>query len=161
VKSTQVYQCPSDSNTDVTPQSGNFTGVGFHVSYASIPYMRPGSNADAVYTTAQIESPSTLVYLADAGKRVTSTDGTVSVNDPDKNKGNRLLDDPSLVPAGFGDPHSAADDEMGPNPRHLDTAVVGFADGHVKSLNTNVFYYNHAWMLHPECGSKTGAGNCQ
>lgn len=49
---------------------------------------------------------------------------------------------------------------MGPTIRQIGTTNIFFADGHVKSLKPESFYYNKSWMLHPECDSATNAGNC-
>jgi prepilin-type N-terminal cleavage/methylation domain-containing protein/prepilin-type processing-associated H-X9-DG protein len=162
VKSSQIYRCPSDSETQATYRSGYGNGIAdFHVSYASNAYMRYASGPANTYKLSAIESPSTLVYLADKGKGLTSPDGRVKESDPDKNKGACILCDPAN-PGGFcDDPYGSSDSGYGPNPRHLGTVVVGFADGHVKAMNPDSFYYKNNWMMHPDCASKTGTGYCQ
>ena len=49
---------------------------------------------------------------------------------------------------------------MGPTIRHLSTVNVLFADGHVKALKANAFYWNLSWMMHPECDSATNVSLC-
>ncbi len=83
--------------------------------------------------------------VADAGKNADATTGRVSLTSQDiKCNGSslRILID---VHHGGGTFDAAADPTdvnwMGPSPRHLETTVVGYVDGHVKSVRPDSFYY--------------------
>jgi prepilin-type N-terminal cleavage/methylation domain-containing protein/prepilin-type processing-associated H-X9-DG protein len=140
LKSTQIYQCPSDSST----VAANYTGPSdYHVSYAVNANF--GELSSAV-NLAALERPASLVYMTDAGLRADGNQGVV-IPAAEKNGGDRLLAFASGARAA-GAPTAGApvpatnnnDNQMAPNPRHLETAVVGFADGHVKSLRLDKFY---------------------
>lgn len=67
----------------------------------------------------------------------------------------RVLTDPTTDHNGsFGTASvaSAGVAVAAPNARHLDTAVVGFVDGHVKSLPVSKFYYGDSPWLAPARG---------
>lgn len=150
IKSTQIFKCPSDPNTIVAPLSSLINGVGYPVSYAVNYYV---SHDVFRISIASVQSASTTVYMSDAGLRATGPNMTVLPDSPVKVGGMNILADYS--PADGVNP-----DHVGPNPRHLETAVVGFFDGHVKTLRPSSWYYQNSWYLHPECSSKTGVVPC-
>ena len=148
LKSTQIFHCPSDSSTDAANAAFGTGTPGFVVSY--------GGNYDAFgdanqpRTLASFDSPSTMVMVTDAGKRADLATGRVTVDSPPKNDAGslRILID---VHHGGGTFDAAATGDgnwMGPSPRHLETVVVGFVDGHVKSLRPNDFYYLNSPMMY-------------
>ncbi len=125
LKSTQIYQCPSDPNSTT-----NAAYAAFHVGYI-VNYQFGNSSAGAT-SLAAIESVTTTVYMADGSKQ---TDATTTMPDsPDKNGGLRMMDYANGIPKPT-DPNWG-----GPSPRHLETAVFRFADGHVKSGQTTSYY---------------------
>ena len=131
LKSTQIFSCPSDSATD--PAANTSTTGNYHVSY--IANAAFGTVATGPISLAAVESPSTTVYMADGMKQ---TDGvtTTTAGLVEKPAGLRLM-----AYANNGSPQSAADLNWGgPNARHLETAVFGFADGHVKSGRVESYY---------------------
>jgi prepilin-type N-terminal cleavage/methylation domain-containing protein/prepilin-type processing-associated H-X9-DG protein len=152
LKSAQIFKCPSDSNNDLATMSALGDGNGYVVSYAANFYLG-GDIPVSIASLSSVQSPSTTVYMSDAGMQADGDNGTVRAASPIKNGGLRLLIDSSIAAGTNGD-------WMGPNPRHLETAVVGFADGHVKALRPNSWYYTNSWQMHPECSSKTGVAPC-
>jgi len=158
LKSRQIFSCPSDSSTVGAGNTGLYAAPnGFHVSYAANVWISQQSQG---LNIAAIESPSTVAYIADAGRAADGPNGTITPTSPEKPySGLRMLVDPVGGYLPFAT--SATDNNfMGPIARHLDTVVVGFADGHVKSLRPNSWYYANSWQMHPECSSKTGTGSC-
>ena len=56
-------------------------------------------------------------------------------------------------PAANSSVRDANDQNFGaPNPRHLNTVVVGFVDGHVKSMQMSQFYTGGSNYLNPAVG---------
>ena len=155
LKSVQLFKCPSDSSSDLARASELLNGTGYVVSYAA-NYFLGRDITEGMVSLSSVESPSTTVYMSDAGMQADGTNGTVQATSPLKNGGIRILIDPSISGLAVG----TNGDWMGPNPRHLETTVVGYADGHVKALRANSWYYNSSWQLNPACSSKTGVAPC-
>jgi prepilin-type N-terminal cleavage/methylation domain-containing protein/prepilin-type processing-associated H-X9-DG protein len=130
LKSTQIFKCPSDSSTTIADRTSYAAG-GFVVSYI----VNPGFGYPALGSTslAAVDSPSTTVYMADGSKAPALPITTSSI---ERNGGLRLMD------YGNGGIYAGATDTNygAPNPRHLDTATFGFADGHVKSGRVTDYY---------------------
>lgn len=146
VKSTQIYKCPSDSSDIPAYGTNLITPNGYRVSYLCNYDVAgdPGGTRSLAY----FQSPATTVFLVDGGKVVDGPNGTVSENSPDKDLPNsfRLTINPVFPPV--SDP-KANEAWMGPNPRHLGTVVVGFLDGHAKSMRPEKFYYNNSPFMNP------------
>ena len=135
LKSVQIFSCPSDPADDAAANTGT-TGK-YHVSYiVNSQFGNANSTINAI-SLAAVESPSTTVYLADGMKQTDGTTTTTAGLD-EKPAGLRLMGyanntSPKLA-------LSANADWGGPNARHLETAVFGFADGHVKSGRVESYY---------------------
>lgn len=167
-RSVQIFRCPSDSSTTFAYKSELLSGTGFPVGYAAnFALGRLSGNAISI---AAVASPSTLVYFSDAGMRVDGPNGTVSLTSPLKDGGLQMMQDPhDYGPFGAGAEQDIVNTNvtgtngswMGPNPRHLEMANVGYVDGHVKALRAEKFYYNDSWALEPSCSSQTGTGECK
>ena len=152
LKSIQVFQCPSSNvpidTVDVWP---NPNPVGyikpFHTDYlATNALLYVGSSLSIV------ESPTTTVLLADGAKRALKTPPYVT--DIDKDMTWNLVD-PITDHNGSLGTVAVASGGVGvaaPNPRHLNTVVVGFVDGHVKSMPVSKFYYGDSPWLDPARG---------
>jgi prepilin-type N-terminal cleavage/methylation domain-containing protein/prepilin-type processing-associated H-X9-DG protein len=150
VKSTQIFLCPSDSVQD-TPNWGSSVTPGyqplFRVSYGLNVNVNDTGAVDGPGTPiSKYISPSTTVLLVDG---ISQLDPATNPSpDPLKwtDKPNAwILDDrasPSLNSGGRG----------GPLPRHLETTTVAYADGHVKTLRVEKFYYNNSPWLKPLIG---------
>ena len=152
LKSVQVFQCPSSSvPIDLIDVWPNPDPVGyikpFHTDYlATNALLYVGSSLSI------IQNPSTTVLLADGAKRALKTPPYVT--DIDKNL-TWVLVDPIIDHNGsVGTDGVASPGVLGaaPNPRHLNTVVVGFVDGHVKAMRTEKFYYGDSPWLDPARG---------
>ncbi len=160
LKSRQIFSCPSDSSTVGAGNTNTITKTpgGFHVSYAANVHI---SGQNTGVNIASIVSPSTVVYIADGGVVVNGPKGSVTPTAALKPfDGLRLMADASTP--GFSgvlaDP--ANNNWMGPKARHLETVAVAYADGHVKSVRPESFYFNRSYQMHPECDGPTNTGNC-
>ena len=160
IKSTQIFQCPSDSNStglsfETNPAPAGFVNP-FHRSYAYNVYMAnnptfphpAGVTEQDGLPISAIQSPSSTVFLVDKGLQGQTTAPFVLTPNVDKN-GCLFLDTPNdangRVSGGDGN-------WCAPNARHLETGVVAFADGHVKSLRTSSWYYTDTPWLNPAVG---------
>lgn len=164
IKSTQVFQCPSDSDNSALSFATNPAPAGFpnpaHFSYARNTYTAgPTLNSDGTHPSnledapgprlAQFVSPTTTVLMTDKGAQTSATayaDGTYVDNTTEK-PGCAFLTDPRDQSSTTNDPNWC-----GPKARHLETANVAFCDGHVKSLRLSSFYYPNSPWLQPDKG---------
>ncbi|RYX80717.1 DUF1559 domain-containing protein [bacterium] len=137
IKSTQLFQCPSDSGTIVSsPVTRYPVGIPtFHVSYGyNDPFHRRAM--------ASVQSPATTVMVTDIGSiPVAGVDASKWVAEP----GSATVPSPFLLDnttraavAATGAGDNA--DFSGPAARHLETTNVLWADGHVKSMKVERFY---------------------
>ncbi len=154
IKSTQVFSCPSDDGTEPHQSMGTFTGPTspydprpfgfvrpFHVSYmANRNVYTTGTGS---FSMAAVVSPSTVVGITDGGLQGSLTAPYVTkVKKPQA----YILDYPggfqtNATFSGLVRADPATNRDWGaPNPRHLDTVVVGFLDGHVKAVRLDKFY---------------------
>ncbi len=143
VKSTQVFQCPSDTAANnaatspwFSPMDPSYVKV-FHTSYV-INTLVNG------LTDAQMPNPTTTVMMTDGGVAASATAPfTTQTSKPLS----WIMAPPESALA-----QSANDDWAAPNARHLGTAVVAFADGHVKSMRNDQWYYTATPWLNPAIG---------
>lgn len=153
VKSAQLFKCPSDSSTTVSHLTDAvISPEGFVVSYGANERAFTWPALGRVISQATFVAPSLTVMVSDAGL-VPDSDGTVHSTSPVRDGGMRLLAEPTSGIA--GNIHLT-----GPSQRHLETGIVGFADGHVKALRPNKWYWSSSWQLEPTCSEKTNAGLC-
>jgi prepilin-type N-terminal cleavage/methylation domain-containing protein/prepilin-type processing-associated H-X9-DG protein len=125
LKSTQIYRCPSDTND--TPA----LYAAYPVSY--IVNINFGDRLTPV-SLASVQNPATTVYMVDGLKR---SDGTTTLpTSADKTVASLKL----LGTAERSDVSGTDENWGGPSPRHLETAVFGFADGHVKAGRSSAYY---------------------
>jgi prepilin-type N-terminal cleavage/methylation domain-containing protein/prepilin-type processing-associated H-X9-DG protein len=157
VKSTQLFQCPSDTDRTSLPPMGTPAPAGFvapfHVSY--LVCNKLGGLGTGVALSIVV-SPSTTVYLADGGVQATTTQGGADCTG--LASGGRPYIGEDSVPKpksyafqepfpGSNDCNTTNDDFAAPSIRHLETSNVGFVDGHVKSMAyTKWYYYNSPWI---------------
>jgi prepilin-type N-terminal cleavage/methylation domain-containing protein/prepilin-type processing-associated H-X9-DG protein len=160
IKSKQVFQCPSDSNTQVRLAGGVPVADQFPTSYAanirSIQMLVANQIVDQPgISLAAVVKPASTVYLSDAGAQ------TSAANQSDVN-GIKLDSSgkPALVKNGcplLDAPNNASNggtttdfNWCGPNPRHLEMSNVAFMDGHVKAMKLEKWYYTaafkHPWL---------------
>jgi prepilin-type processing-associated H-X9-DG protein len=132
IKSTQIFQCPSDSSREVNtwwmgslPQSQQF-----HISY--LYNTSVGRSSDAA-----IQNPTGTVMVVDGG-----TNPSASSNPLDwliSPKGTAFLIRP-FVGDDTTDTDGRGEDFASPSARHLETANVLYVDGHVKASRVERFY---------------------
>lgn len=163
LKSRQIFSCPSDSS-DVHAGNTDYiaggVGRGWHVSYAANVFVSKQSSQPQL-SLAAIKSASSLVYITDAGTPATGPKGTVVEGIAEKPfSGLRMLSDAAWPGYNAVTTSPTDDNFMAPTIRHLGTTNVLFADGHVKALKANAFYWNLSWMMHPECDSATNVSPC-
>lgn len=161
VKNQQIFQCPSDLEKkqlsfETNPAPGGYPNA-VHTSYArniwttNTPTFRNDLTLPQYKeTTGRRESgmlfPSTTIWLVDKGVQGSPTAPFTTTTDK---KGCLFVEMPNntLNNVSGTDPHWCA-----PNARHLETANVAFADGHVKALRTSRFYYADTPWLDPARG---------
>jgi prepilin-type N-terminal cleavage/methylation domain-containing protein/prepilin-type processing-associated H-X9-DG protein len=151
IKSTQVMVCPSDT-TSTKPAwgIGSVTGFepGFAVSYqvnghfsASWSLGAGGSVLVPGIAMAKVALPATTVLLADSGAEPNMTQPATSWGEEDDCW---ILEPPNG--------YISTSSRCGPIVRHLEMSTLGFADGHVKSMRADKWYYNSTPWLDPAVG---------
>ncbi|RYX84447.1 DUF1559 domain-containing protein [bacterium] len=144
LKSTQTFQCPSDSSTQVSATWSAYNGQpAFHTSYIMNHYIGEAGNTVSL---AQANSPSTTVFMTDGGSKCNQNATSDPLTWP--NKATAAL----LTVADNGNVYSDNGDWAAPTSRHLETCTVGFLDGHVKSMRVSKFYYLNTPWLKPDTG---------
>ncbi|BCM93946.1 hypothetical protein IAD21_05841 [Abditibacteriota bacterium] len=149
VKSKQLFTCPSDPSTTAASYG---SANKFHTSYlGNSVYTGSPAGVGIFGTTAGISiagvnSVSTTILIADGGQQHQTSTPWVTV--PAVLKGaSYIMCDPVYTTVN----NSAI---AGPVDRHLDTVVVGYADGHVKSVRLASWYYgSSAWLNRNTGGS--------
>jgi prepilin-type N-terminal cleavage/methylation domain-containing protein/prepilin-type processing-associated H-X9-DG protein len=158
LKSTQIFNCPSDSDARNTPYVYSVPGVGpnpattaanpkfgsYTLNCAGDNRTAPSSNASDV-SQASLQEPSTTLWAADA-----EITGTTDYS-------YRFLGSNMSVIKGDPSPQRIASNigsSAGIGNRHLETANILFCDGHVKSLKLDAIIKKNASnvysMLTPE-----------
>ncbi len=133
IKSTQIFQCPSDSAREFnTWWMGNLPAAQqFHISYLY-------NTAVARTSDAAMQAPSSTVSVMDGATSVTSGNPVDWLSSP---KPTAFLIGPFYGGADTDDPTPAQLEDYGaPAARHLETANVLYADGHVKAMRVDRFY---------------------
>lgn len=141
LKSTQIYQCPSDADT--TPlQAGTYD---YHLSYLGNS-IASGSSTDT-YGLFAVSSPISIAQVVSASTTIAITDGAYKIQlaapfyDRDISTWVKTTQSFMLARA---NPLNQVQVDAGyygaPADRHLETVVVGFADGHVKAQKLDSVY---------------------
>ncbi len=144
VKSTQVFQCPSDVNA-------NSTATAYWVTPGDPAYPKPFHSSYIINSAvnslnlAALQNPSQTVMMTDGGV-VASTTAPYTTQTPKPLSW--ILSVPEYGPMSS----SSNEDWAAPNARHLGTSVVAFADGHVKAMHTEQWYYTATPWLNPAIG---------
>lgn len=158
LKSAQILKCPSDTtNTSLYGQAP----CSYMANFAIGGY----ANDSSVFSNRSLSAlaaPATTVFMADGGSQAgtgTPTPANNSVNETSVEKPSAfILQDPganitSGACASCTTQSPAAQPGWGgPRVRHLQTSVVGFADGHVKSMRAEQWYYSGSNWLNPNVG---------
>ncbi|RYG72841.1 DUF1559 domain-containing protein [bacterium] len=155
IKSTQIFNCPSETGTNTTPYIYNQPGVGGggnkYGSYA-MNSQGPNSAGDPAIRTAPSQNGSASVSQA----AIADAAGTLWVADMEAdgalNPAWRFLGRFSSKNGNRAVLYSAQSAAI--TQRHLDTANVLFCDGHVKALKNDAIVAKNAagvnFMLTPE-----------
>ena len=138
IKSKQVFNCPSDSETQDSAIALVLTPKRLHSSYAYNTNFGRLSSTSSSVSMAAITDVVRTVAAVDAGTQVQA--GVDPLKWPTK-KSAFVLGNPN-------DSDVTGSDLMGnnrahlsgPNPRHLETCNVLWADGHVKAQRVQSFY---------------------
>ena len=153
MKSTQVFICPSQSGaTYIWASTTAPPGVvnRFVTSYAGNYQLQRDDGAGGGKNLSDLAKASSTVYMCDSGVQATGAAPWIVTNPPVK-KGVWILQDPTTTGCP-GCATSGNQDWGGPDNRHLDTANVGFADGHVKAMKFPSWYYGNTPWLDPARG---------
>lgn len=151
VKSTQVFQCPSDSSKIAnTWGSGVSLGIAnnFHTSYIANYKVQLTTG----YALANVQKTAGTVYLCDGGTNWNAAQAPLKWA---AKAAPWILEDPTTDPAlgcttCVGDPTNG--DWAAPSSRHLDMSNVIFLDGHAKSMVTSKWFYGDTPWLDPARG---------
>ena len=142
LKSTQIFQCPSDTLSGNTAATGamsptywnNPPAPQFHTSYVYNTDIGGDSNSDATragVSQAAIDSVATTVMATDGGANTsTNTDPLKWTQVPNAFM---VYPIPNLN-------NTTPYDQGAPMPRHLETTNILYADGHVKSQRVTAIY---------------------
>lgn len=150
LKSTQIFTCPSDSKIASptwcgggTPYGPTFpTSYGTNTLFSSVTLSGTGSVYVPGITHTQVLKPSTTVYIVDG---MSTVDTTTPAETWDEKLYAFLLDSPES-------PNITSTQRGGPLARHLDLVNVGFADGHVKAMKIEKWYYAATPWMNPALG---------
>ena len=150
VKSTQVFQCPSDTRKESMGTAPN----DFHTSYIANSATATPATAYGLFGRAEalaiadLVKPSETVCITDSGYAGQSAAPYINRSVPTSTAYLLVPGNASVTWANNASPPTGA--YAGPADRHLDTVNVGFADGHVKSMKLETFYFNN-----PPCLDRT------
>jgi prepilin-type N-terminal cleavage/methylation domain-containing protein/prepilin-type processing-associated H-X9-DG protein len=155
VKSSQIFRCPSDTNTNARLQNGMAPADMFPTSYAAnvLTVQDPGSQPvnQAGIMLSSVVKPTTTVYLTDAGSLTLGDNQTTVMGIKTDASGKAVAKDgcPLLdTPNNRSNGGNVNDSNWcGPNPRHMEMSNVGFMDGHVKALRVEKWYYATNWRV--------------
>lgn len=134
VKSSQLFRCPSDNGTGIDYSHPSPGGTSEFGSYAINDMPTQGGRSMSGNSLSIVEAPATTIWLAERSEigasgnptergRICSGPGTATISNTNPP---RVFEN-----AGGGWPNQAYGASV--VARHLETAVVCYADGHVKS----------------------------
>jgi len=133
VKNSQIFICPSDSgptnNWATCPEA--LTPSYMENCQIGMTYATPA------ISLASVVAPAGTIYMCDGGAYGTTAGLTTPI---------QPIEGCWIIQTTQWDVNWG-----GPNPRHSDTANVGFVDGHVKAMQST-WYYNGSPWLNPAVG---------
>ncbi len=123
VKSAQVFNCPSGDYKYLSTFNGSYQNV---ISYGFNHYLSGSSSTTTGVKLAAIPSVTTTPLVVDTSRYVAGPDNTCVGSAVAQDRAD-LIDCSGALTYPYSNDHP-------PMPRHLDMFVMGFVDGHVKSL---------------------------
>ncbi len=159
-KSTQIFLCPSDTTRTDLPSSANSSPgyvSPFPTSYGLNALFTTGGHPNLVGIMASaIAQPATTVLTADGiselgGNPNGAANKAKYPEDWTELAGGFILEDYSSIYT-FGIPATGSGARGGPLARHLELTNVAFADGHVKALRIEKWYYSGSNWMKPGVG---------
>jgi prepilin-type N-terminal cleavage/methylation domain-containing protein/prepilin-type processing-associated H-X9-DG protein len=161
IKSTQLFQCPSDTDTTVPSLFTGSQDLGFvapfHTSYAVNQYMgmedpsAPPFNTKQSVSIAEVDNSAGVIYLVDGGSVINAAAPYVTTSSAVK-KGGWLMADPADINGNSAMQSVGPNSWTGPSIRHLEMVNTAFVDGHVKALKVEKWFYNNSPWLDPRAG---------
>lgn len=160
VKSTQLFQCPSDTDTSIpTLFAAGAPGFvpAFHTSYLANQYMGMEDPSAAPFNTtksvniSQVTNASGVIYLADGATVINASAPYVTPANAHKSNA-WIMADPADVNGNAEMKSATAGSWGGPSIRHLEMGNVGFVDGHVKAMKTEKWFYDNTPWMNPNIG---------
>ena len=168
VKNQDILLCPGGDKPGVTGWASATPPDGmakpFGVSYiANLHVLGDGLdtlNTGGISTSyTSVAQPTSTVLIADGGVKASATKPSIPDKPEAKNRA-WLLNDPvkdgftNVQCCAFATTYSDAQNQdwAGPAPRHQGKTATGFADGHVKVVDPNVWYYPNTPWLDPQTG---------
>jgi prepilin-type N-terminal cleavage/methylation domain-containing protein/prepilin-type processing-associated H-X9-DG protein len=144
LKNTQIFQCPSDTNTTAISTWAMSAPPAPYIAPVHTSYLASNQIMNLSVALATVSSPAATVLMCDG-----AVQGNASAPYTTTTQKNTawILEGPQNAAVQGADLNWGA-----PNARHLDTGVVAFADGHVKSLRTSSWYYTNTPWLDPAKG---------
>jgi prepilin-type N-terminal cleavage/methylation domain-containing protein/prepilin-type processing-associated H-X9-DG protein len=137
LKSTQIFNCPSAHYGSGTEDAQVYTGTAtVNLSYGYNRYVAFGFLVTTGNPAVDITKPGlSLASIPQPAITPLVMDSTYYLTDPNHQCANKTMN------SWCTDPNNDGSDP--PNPRHLDTFNIAFADGHVKSAKINDWVSNN------------------
>jgi prepilin-type N-terminal cleavage/methylation domain-containing protein/prepilin-type processing-associated H-X9-DG protein len=165
LKSTQIFECPSTTKGFVSYYGNSLTTQFDTDRCASVPtdcdYTQQGALVSPQWvkggiSISKVASTSTTVYICDGSGNPDKTTKKIqrdaSGNFVMKTAGNSgLISGQLMLPWSLSCDNPGDGLWGGPGPRHLETANVGYMDGHVKALNPDKWYFANSAGTMVDC----------
>jgi prepilin-type N-terminal cleavage/methylation domain-containing protein/prepilin-type processing-associated H-X9-DG protein len=155
IKNTQIFVCPSDSTTTDLPV--NMSNSPEYGPVRPVSYGINGQFTQAAHpvykgiVTMQVLKPTTTVFLSDGVSDIRASNAKRDGKpvEWDELKRGFVLGAWTTARA-----DTTSEATGGPLARHMETSNVAFADGHVKAMKIEKFYYNNSPWLIPAQGGE-------
>ncbi|RYF32631.1 MAG: DUF1559 domain-containing protein [Cytophagaceae bacterium] len=159
-KSTQLFVCPSDPNTNSVspwlsnPADGSLPAP-FKVSY--VANVQTGYAGAQILSLSSVQNPAGLVHITDGGAQASNpatSKGFVSETSPQKPTAYMLVDLNGWpgYPPGGNLATTSNTEWAAPSVRHLGLVNILFFDGHVKPMRPEKWYYPSTPWMDPALG---------
>jgi prepilin-type N-terminal cleavage/methylation domain-containing protein/prepilin-type processing-associated H-X9-DG protein len=144
IKNSQAFQCPSDDNTTgLGNLNGTYVPAPFHSSYA-LSFDLMATNEQGGIGISSVEAPAGMVAFVCKGVQASATAPHITPTMTKKPNAWYFADPVQATTYSpyRGDRVCGGDGHWcGPAARHVELTTVAFADGHVKSLKPDAWFY--------------------